>query len=122
MPPEVIGVESGYDTTKETSEDTKNNIGPEVKGNVISGAHRAGFDAFMTGFAFATYLVHNTSMEKTEPISRLLGVPIQPQFADFNIVNRIYLVCKDSPFMIRKSAYTKNSAGHAQKTMLAFPT
>ena len=82
--------------------------------------HRAGFDAFMTGFSFATFIVHNAlinpnDVSKSEAISRLLSVPIRPEFSDLNIANRIYLVCKDIPFMVRKSAYSKNSLGHYEK-------
>ena len=83
------------------------------------GGHRAGFDAFMTGFSFATFIVHSTLMDQdcqqSEAISRLLGVPVKPDFSDLNIVNRIYLVCKDIPFMIRKSAFSRNSIGHSEK-------
>jgi len=82
--------------------------------------HRAGFDAFMTGFSFATYIVHSSlinpnEVSKSEAISRLLGVPVRPEFSDLNIANRIYLVCKDIPFMVRKSAYSRSSLGHYEK-------
>jgi len=82
--------------------------------------HRAGFDAFMTGFSFATFIVHSAlinpdDVSKSEAISRLLNVPLRPEFSDLNIANRIYLVCKDIPFMVRKSAYSKNSLGHYEK-------
>ena len=84
------------------------------------GGHRAGFDAFMTGFSFATFIVHSTlidqeSSHQSEAVSNLLGVPIRPEFSDLNIVNRIYLVCKDIPFMIRKSAFARHSIGHSEK-------
>ena len=82
--------------------------------------HRAGFDAFMTGYSFATFIVHSTLIKpedgsKSEAISRFLGVPVKPEYSDLNIANRIYLVCKDIPFMVRKSAYSKNSLGHYGK-------
>lgn len=84
------------------------------------GGHRAGFDAFMTGFSFATFIVHSTlidqeSTHQSEAVSKLLGVPIRPEFSDLNIVNRIYLVCKDIPFIIRKSAFARHSIGHSEK-------
>ena len=84
------------------------------------GGHRAGYDAFMTGFSFATFLVHSALINpedgvKSEPISRLLGVPVRPDFSDLRIANRIYLVCKDIPFIVRKSAYCKISLGHYEK-------
>ena len=84
------------------------------------GGHRAGFDAFMTGYSFATFIVHSTLIQpedgsKSEAISRFLGVPVKPEYSDLNMANRIYLVCKDIPFMVRKSAYSKNSLGHYGK-------
>ena len=82
--------------------------------------HRAGFDAFMTGYSFATFIAHSALIRpedgaKSEAISRFLGVPVKPEYSDLNIANRIYLVCKDIPFMVRKSAYSKNSLGHYGK-------
>ena len=82
--------------------------------------HRAGFDAFMTGYSFATFIAHSALIQpedgsKSEAISRFLGVPVRPEYSDLNIANRIYLVCKDIPFMVRKSAYSKNSLGHYGK-------
>ena len=88
------------------------------------GSHRAGYDAFMTGYGFATFIVHsaltNSSTEtcKSEAVSRFLGVPTSPEFTDLNIMNRIYLVCKDIPFMIRKSAFSRNSVAHSEKYTL----
>ena len=84
------------------------------------GGHRAGYDAFMTGFSFATFIVHSALINseegaQSEPISKLLGVPVQPDFSDLRIANRIYLVCKDIPFIVRKSAYCKISLGHYEK-------
>jgi len=80
---------------------------PEKPAN--SGGHRAGFDAFMTGFAFTTFLVHQTQ------------IPHRP--ADFsaaeiktdNMVNRVYLVCKDFPMLVLKSAFAKCSGEHDKK-------
>lgn len=81
------------------------------------GGHRAGYDAFMTGFSFATFLVHSvqTSQTGSDTASSLLLANTAPEFSDPNIVNRIYLVCKDIPFMIRKSAFSHNSVGHSEK-------
>ena len=100
-------------TNGETASDTQ----PPASMNC--GGHRAGFDAFMTGFSFATFIVHSTLLaqdcQQSEATSRLLGSPMRPEFSDLNIVNRIYLVCKDIPFMIRKSAFSRNSIGHSEK-------
>ena len=99
------------------------------KVNANGGSHRAGYDAFMTGFSFATYLVHSVIMPSDKdsesgsaqssnyqnPKSRLLNVPTTPEITDLNIMNRIYLVCKDIPFIVRKSAFSRNSVDHANK-------
>ena len=74
----------------------------------------------MTGYSFATFIAHSALIRpedgaKSEAISRFLGVPVKPEYSDLNIANRIYLVCKDIPFMVRKSAYSKNSLGHYGK-------
>ena len=102
-------------------------MGSKVQAN--GGSHRAGYDAFMTGFSFATYLVHSVIMPSDKdsesgsaqssnyqnPKSRLLNVPTTPEITDLNIMNRIYLVCKDIPFIVRKSAFSRNSVDHANK-------
>ena len=85
----------------------------------------------MIYFSFATYIVHNALITQagedsehrlnSEAKSRLLDVPIRPEFTDLNIVNRIYLVCKDFPFMVRKSAFCRNSIGHSEKYTLIHP-
>ena len=74
-----------------------------------SGCHRAGYDAFMTGFSLATFLVHHTKIP-LRPTSWL------PQ--DINtqkIVNRIYLACKDFPLLVQKSSFAKCSGQHHSK-------
>lgn len=87
--------------------------GKESSKQTFSG-HRAGFDAFMTGFTFVTHLVHYSKM------------PLKPksfQPTDLNtvsIVNRIYLVSKDFPFLVQKSAFAKISEGHFQKYQRIF--
>ena len=74
-----------------------------------SGCHRAGYDAFMTGFSLTTFLVHHTK------------IPLSPQSwspEDLNtqrIVNRIYLACKDFPLLVQKSAFAKCSGQHHLK-------
>ena len=133
--PQDSGVESMDELTElqkkalDTLTDHEVQMGSKVQAN--GGSHRAGYDAFMTGFSFATYLVHSVIMRNqgtddienngsaqsayNYPKSRLLDVPTTPEFTDLNITNRIYLVCKDIPFIIRKSAFSRNSVDHANK-------
>lgn len=81
----------------------------EKKNKENSGGHRAGYDAFMTGFSFATFLVHQTKIP-VEPVNYLAG-----SLSTENLVNRIYLVSKDFPLLIQKSSFSKCSAQHDDK-------
>jgi len=74
-----------------------------------SGGHRAGFDAFMTGFAFCTFLVHQTQMPSCPADFSPASVRTQ------QLVNRVYLVCKDFPMLVQKSAFAKCSCEHDKK-------
>ncbi len=80
-----------------------------------SGAHRAGFDAFMTGFAFATFLVHHTKLPQ-KPVDFKADT-----IGTSTFVNRLSLSCKDFPLVIQKSAYAKMSVGHCSKFEKIFP-
>ena len=78
-------------------------------GKADSGCHRAGYDAFMTGFSLATFLVHHTKLP-------LHPESWQPQHINTDkIVNRIYLACKDFPMLVQKSTFAKSSGQHYLK-------
>ena len=87
------------------------NKSEEVKTKTVvkAGGHRAGYDAFMTGFSFTTFLVHHVQ------------IPSSPQdwspssIKTEKIVNRIYLVCKDFPLLMQKSSFAKCSVQHDLK-------
>jgi len=101
------------DTEKaENGEHTlKNGISSEngSSTNSNSGGHRAGYDAFMTAFSFSTFLVHQTQLPAT-PTS------FRPEIIKADkLVNRIYLVCKDFPLLVQKSAFAKCSVQHDAK-------
>lgn len=99
------GESEGTNGTSETKSTESNPTRPPL----VTGGHRAGFDAFMTGFTFATILVHHTKM------------PVRPESfspADIGadkIVNKIYLVSKDYPLLLHKSKFAKYSGGHVEK-------
>ena len=76
---------------------------------VKSGGHRAGYDAFMTGFSFSTFLVHHTQLPRI--ISSWSSDVIKTE----KIVNRIYLVSKDFPLLLQKSSFAKCSVQHDLK-------
>merc|ERR1719509_667131 len=97
-------LENGEEIVKENG--TEQNNGKEAK---YKGGHRAGYDAFMTGFAFATFLVHQTQLP--------------PNPADFlpkticaeKLVDNIYLVGKEFPLLLKKSSFAKHSVQHDAK-------
>jgi len=76
---------------------------------VNSGGHRAGFDAFMTGFALTTFLVHQTQIPEHPTDFSPASLNTQ------SLVNRIYLVCKDFPMLLAKSSFSKSSLEHYNK-------
>ena len=86
----------------------KNN-GNEPTSVSNSGGHRAGYDAFMTAFSFSTFLVHQTQLP-ANPAS------FWPEnIKTDKLVNRIYLVSKDFPLLVKKSAFSKCSVQHDVK-------
>lgn len=68
--------------------------------------HRAGHDAFMTAFSFASFLVRKLAARR--------GKTEEAAFADLtkDVRNRICLSGKDFPLLVQKSNFSKNSKGH----------
>lgn len=73
---------------------------------VRSGSHRAGFDAFMTGFILSTYVAQYGSFNGSFHLKDL-GVD--------QMKNAIYLTAKDHPLTIAKSSFSKTSKEHREK-------
>ncbi|CAG2108761.1 unnamed protein product [Medioppia subpectinata] len=74
------------------------------------GVHRAGYDAFMTGYCFAFYIAINakTRPNPSKPLCvKSLGIS--------HIVNNIYLTGKDQSLRINASSFAKTSANHKNK-------
>ncbi|XP_053394700.1 target of EGR1 protein 1-like isoform X2 [Mercenaria mercenaria] len=64
-----------------------------------NGGHRAGYDAFMTGFIYAVYRASgDTWIDKTEEWK-----------------NKLYLGGKDYPLSVSKSSFSKHSKQHLEK-------
>ena len=86
----------------EEADTVKANAGVKLS----AGGHRAGFDAFMTGFSLATFLVHQTKLPRNPP-------DFMPESINSgSLVNRVYLVSKDFPMLVQPSAFSKRSLQH----------
>ena len=75
----------------------KNKKEPEAPKRFVN-SHRAGFDAFMTGFSMAAFLARK---EKGDAASEH--------------ANKVYLVSKDFPLLIQKSVFANVSTSHYMK-------
>ncbi|KAJ8305704.1 hypothetical protein KUTeg_016249 [Tegillarca granosa] len=71
-----------------------------------AGGHRAGFDAFMTGFIMSCYISNYASYN---------GNMDMKSFDIDNLKNNIYLSGKDVPWIVSKSAFAKTSKQHNTK-------
>ena len=84
--------------------------------NLSAGGHRAGFDAFMTGFSLATFLVHQTKLPRNP-------LDFMPESINSgSLVNRVYLVSKDFPMLVQPSAFSKRSLQHDIKMKKLSPS
>lgn len=89
----IVPMQTGYENSRST------------------GGHRAGFDAFMTGFIFASIVSEKGKWtSKDDPFTAgHIGLLDQ--------VNRMYLMGKNIPFLIRTGTYANKSAKHCSKIM-----
>eukprot|EP00092_Neocalanus_flemingeri_P021667 GFUD01023504.1.p1 GENE.GFUD01023504.1~~GFUD01023504.1.p1 ORF type:complete len:459 (-),score=150.33 GFUD01023504.1:116-1492(-) len=95
---------------KDSKDDESDTAGVDTKSAARnSGGHRAGYDAFMTAFSFSTFLVHQTQLPAVPDSFLPAGIK-----AD-RLANKIYLVCKDFPLLVQKSAFSKCSVQHDSK-------
>lgn len=91
---------------QDTLKDAESTMESEMEGVANTdqqppGGHRAGYDAFMTGFAFATFwLQFGDSSDK---------VQINEE------KNKIYLCGKDQPLLVMRSQFSKISLDHNEK-------
>lgn len=70
------------------------------------GGHRAGFDAFMTGYILSSYICEQAEFNG------------QLQLKDMNLSNlsnSVYLTAKDYALSVSKSAFSKCSKAHSEK-------
>lgn len=77
---------------------------------VTSGGHRAGFDAFMTGYSFLSHLVNTT---KKADLPSMLSPASNEALSELK--NKVHLSYKTSPLVIYKSNFAKVSEAHVKK-------
>ncbi|XP_015789068.1 target of EGR1 protein 1 [Tetranychus urticae] len=80
-------------------------IKEHINGQVKSGIHRSGYDAFMTGYCFATFI---NELSKQKP-----GKSGKLNFSTSEMLklnNKIFLTGKKDPLQIRYSQYSKPSS------------
>jgi target of EGR1 protein 1 len=98
--------ETAMEGVKETVKVTQNSTNR-------TGGHRAGFDAFMTGYIFAwsamRYGQFSETVGDTTAMSDLLGASAE-EFA-----NLVYLGGKDFPLQVTQSCFAKRSKAHVEK-------
>lgn len=75
-----------------------------------TGLHRAGYDAFMTGYAFATFLLEYAKC-RPGPSG---GLDANDAGLE-GLVNRVYLTGKTDPLQIRVGNFARHSAKHVEK-------
>ncbi len=74
--------------------------------------HRAGFDAFMTGFVFAHFIAKHGKVKDLPPDIHLNHLGMQ----EFR--NKIALTGKDIPLHVAKSNFARMSKEHSEKILL----
>lgn len=102
---------------KETDEPEKVIDGPQCVVPVqvanddirTSNGHRAGFDAFMTGYAFASAVSGKGVWTSKDKPFTAANIGLVDQ------VNKMYLMGKNIPFLIRTGTYANMSAKHCNK-------
>ena len=94
--------------SKETG---RNNVNPAIKLSSCEG-HSAGLDAFMTGYIFASYINEKTKFYEAHSdfSPACLGLTEH--------VNKVYLMGKNIPFLVRQTPFSKLSKRHSEKIKL----
>ena len=77
-----------------------------------TGGHRAGFDSFMTGYAFACAICKLGVIPTVSSEGQSLHLD---QLSIDDLKNKVALGGKDIPLLIQKSHFAKTSAQHKQK-------
>uniref|UniRef100_A0A2P2I067 Target of EGR1 protein 1-like n=1 Tax=Hirondellea gigas TaxID=1518452 RepID=A0A2P2I067_9CRUS len=70
--------------------------------------HSAGFDAYMTGFIFASYISQQNKLITSDSFS-------SEAISLTEHVDKVYLMGKNFPFLVRRTAFSKLSKNHTDK-------
>lgn len=85
----------------------------DQKKKADTGTHRAGFDAFMTGYIFS----YSCTLIKKEGAG---GVKEEEQSCLPTCLNKVYLSGKAAPLNVVKSTFSKSSKAHVQKMQMVW--
>uniref|UniRef100_A0A669D973 Target of EGR1 protein 1 n=1 Tax=Oreochromis niloticus TaxID=8128 RepID=A0A669D973_ORENI len=105
------GVGSGTGAGREKTNNRSAGIETQKK-NADAGTHRAGFDAFMTGYIFAYSC---TVIRKEEAREADKEEEEEEQSWLPTCLNKVYLSGKAAPLNVVKSTFSKSSKAHMQK-------
>ncbi|XP_061151769.1 target of EGR1 protein 1 [Syngnathus typhle] len=97
----------GNELGEHNTESTNTEMTGKSENKAESGTHRAGFDAFMTGYIFA----YSCTLVKKEEVNASGEEQIWPPTS----FNKVYLSGKSTPLNIVKSTFSKSSKAHMQK-------
>uniref|UniRef100_A0A3Q4HS29 Target of EGR1 protein 1 n=1 Tax=Neolamprologus brichardi TaxID=32507 RepID=A0A3Q4HS29_NEOBR len=111
MCPDGFGEGSGTGAGREKTNDRSAGIETQKK-NADAGTHRAGFDAFMTGYIFAYSC---TVIRKEEAGEADKEQEEEEQSWLPTCLNKVYLSGKVAPLNVVKSTFSKSSKAHMQK-------
>ncbi|XP_076441260.1 target of EGR1 protein 1-like [Babylonia areolata] len=80
-----------------------------------SGGHRAGFDAFMTGFILACLLSKHTTVDNAGLRAIGAGIQLRQLSGLESLCNKVYAMGKDHPMIVGKSNFCQPSKNHRER-------